>query len=91
MGIDLSKNSFHVHAVNEAGRPVLQNLMNRAQLRQFLALTAPCVVASAFHWARYATQQCGDRTRIIASQFVKPYVKAERMDRLATYRQITVL
>ena len=42
MGIDLSKNSFHVHAVNEAGHPVLKKLMNRAQLRQFLALTAPC-------------------------------------------------
>ncbi|MGO9803221.1 MAG: IS110 family transposase [Steroidobacteraceae bacterium] len=84
MGIDLSKNSFHVHAVDEAGHPVLQKLMNRAQLRQFLALTAPCVVASescgsAFHWARYATQ-CGHRTRIIASQFVKPYVKTNKND-----------
>jgi transposase len=84
MGIDLSKNSFHVHAVNEAGHPVLQKLMNRAQLRQFLALTAPCVVASescgsAFHWARYAAQ-FGHRTRIIASQFVKPYVKTNKND-----------
>jgi transposase len=84
MGIDLSKNSFHVHAVDQVGRVALQKLMNRSQLRQYLAVTAPCVVAtescgSAFHWARYAAQ-CGHHTRIIASQFVKPYVKSNKND-----------
>jgi transposase len=84
MGIDLSKNSFHVHAVDELGHVILQRLMNRSQLRQYLVVTAPCVVAtescgSAFHWARYAAQ-CGHRTRIIASQFVKPYVKSNKND-----------
>ncbi|HEY6370867.1 MAG TPA: IS110 family transposase [Candidatus Sulfotelmatobacter sp.] len=34
---------------------------------------------SAFHWARYAAQ-CGHSTRIIASQFVKPYVKTNKND-----------
>ena len=84
MGIDLSKNTFHVHGVDERGLVVLQKLMSRAQLRQFLTLTAPCIVAtescgSAFHWARFATQ-CGHSTRIIASQFVKPYVKTNKND-----------
>jgi transposase len=84
MGIDLSKNTFHVHAVDAAERIVAQRILNRAQLRHFLAMTPPCVVAtescgSAFHWARYAAQ-CGHRTRIIASQFVKPYVKSNKND-----------
>jgi transposase len=84
MGIDLSKNTFHVHAVDVAERVVVQKLMNREQLRHFLAMTSPCVVATescggAFHWARYAAQ-CGHRTRIIASQFVKPYVKSNKND-----------
>jgi len=84
MGIDLSKNTFHVHAVDVTERVVVQKVTNRQQLRHFLALTPPCVVAtescgSAFHWARYAAQ-CGHHTRIIASQFVKPYVKSNKND-----------
>ncbi len=84
MGIDLSKNTFHVHAVDAVERVMVQRLMNRSQLRHFLATTSACVVAtescgSAFHWARYATQ-CGHQTRIIASQFVKPYVKSNKND-----------
>lgn len=84
MGIDLSKNTFHVHAVDVDERVVVQRMMGRAQLRHFLAMTPPCIVAtescgSAFHWARYATQ-CGHHTKIIASQFVKPYVKSNKND-----------
>jgi transposase len=84
MGIDLSKNTLRVHAVDAAERVVTQRIMNRAQLRHFLAMTSPSVVAtescgSASHWARYAAQ-CGHRTRIIASQFVKPCVKSNMND-----------
>ena len=84
MGIDLSKSTFHVHAVDNEERVVIQRMMSRAQLRHFLAMTPPCEVAtescgSAFHWARYA-KQCGHLTKIIASQFVKPYVKSNKND-----------
>jgi len=84
IGIDLSKNTFHVHAVDIEERVVIQRMMSRAQLRHFLAMTPPCSVAtescgSAFHWARYATQ-CGHLTKIVASQFVKPYVKSNKND-----------
>ena len=84
MGIDLSKSTFHVCGVDGAERLVMQRMMNRAELRHFLAMTTPCVVAtescgSAFHWARYAAS-CGHRTLIIASQFVKPYVKSNKND-----------
>lgn len=84
MGIDLSKSTFHVHAVDDKDRVIVQRMMNRAQLRSFLAMTPPCVVAtescgSAFHWARHAAV-CGHVTRIIASQFVKPYVKSNKND-----------
>lgn len=84
IGIDLSKNTFHVHAVDIEERVVVQRMMSRVQLRHFLAMTPPCSVAtescgSAFHWARYATQ-CGHLTKIVASQFVKPYVKSNKND-----------
>jgi transposase len=84
MGIDLSKNTFHVHAVDIEERVVVQRMMSRAQLRHFLAMTPPCAVAtescgSASHWARYA-KQCGHLPKIVASQFVKPYVKSNKND-----------
>ena len=84
VGIDLSKSVFHVHAVDGTERTVMQRMMTRPELRRFLALSAPCSVAmescgSAFHWARYAAT-CGHRTQIIASQFVKPYVKSNKND-----------
>jgi transposase len=84
MGIDLSKNVFHVRAVDGEDRVVIQRMLNRSQLRHFLAMTPPCEVAtescgSASHWARYAAA-CGHRTRIIAAQFVKPYVKSNKND-----------
>ncbi len=84
MGIDLSKSTFHVHAVDDAERVMMQRVMTRTELRRFLAMTPACTVAtescgSAFHWARYAAS-CGHRTQIIASQFVKPYVKSNKND-----------
>ena len=84
MGIDLSKSTYHVHAVDGAERVMMQRVMSRLELRRFLAMTPPCIVAtescgSAFHWARYAAS-CGHRTQIIASQFVKPYVKSNKND-----------
>ena len=46
MGIDLSKNTFHVHAVDEGERVVAQRMMTRGQLRSFLAMTPHCTVAT---------------------------------------------
>jgi transposase len=84
LGIDLSKNVFHAVGVDALGREVLRKSFNRLQLRQFLATLPPCMVAmescaTAFHWARYARQR-GHEIRIIASQFVKPYVKGNKND-----------
>lgn len=84
MGIDLSKSTFHVHAVDGVERVVLQRVMSRNELRRFLAMTPVCTVATescggAFHWARYAAS-CGHRPQIIASQFVRPYVKSNKND-----------
>jgi transposase len=84
LGIDLSKNVFHVVGVNALGREALRKTFSRLQLRQFLATLPQCLVATescgtAFHWARYA-KHCGHEPRIIASQFVKPYVKGNKND-----------
>ena len=84
MGIDLSKSTFHVHAVDSTERIVVQRVMRRLELRRFLAMTPISSLAAescggAFHWARYAAS-CGHRTQIIAYQFVRPYVKSNKND-----------
>jgi transposase len=44
LGIDLSKNVFHLFGVDERGREVLRNKLTRAKLLAFMANLPPCRV-----------------------------------------------
>ena len=45
VGIDLAKNVFAVHGVNEAGRPELvRPAVLRARLQELIATLAPCTI-----------------------------------------------
>jgi transposase len=84
VGIDLAKNIFAVHGVNEHGRTVLKKVLKRNQIAVFFANLPACVIgmeacASAHHWAR-KLQGMGHTVRLIAPQFVKPYVKTNKND-----------
>jgi len=84
VGIDLAKNVFQVHAVDERGRSVLRKQLRRDQMRAFFVNLPPCLIgmeacASAHHWAR-TLQQFGHTVRLMAPQFVKPYVKSNKND-----------
>ncbi|MFL9939526.1 IS110 family RNA-guided transposase [Paraburkholderia graminis] len=84
VGIDLAKNVFAVHGVNEHGRAVLRKVLKRNQITPFFTNLPVCVVgmeacASAHHWAR-KLQAMGHTVRLIAPQFVKPYVKTNKND-----------
>ena len=84
IGIDLAKNVFQVHAVDERGRAVLRKQLRRDQMSAFFANLPPCLVgmeacASAHHWAR-SLQKFGHTVRLMAPQFVKPYVKSNKND-----------
>ena len=78
VGIDLAKNVFAVHGVDEAGRPALvRPAVPRARLHELIAALPPCVVAmeactGAHHWARLFAQH-GHSVRLIAPKFVAPY------------------
>jgi transposase len=57
VGIDLAKNLFQVHGIDERGKAVLSKQLRRAQVAIFFANLPPCVIgmeacASAHHWAR---------------------------------------
>jgi transposase len=84
VGIDLAKNIFQVHGVDERGKAVLRKQLRRAQVAVFFANLPPCVIgmeacASAHYWGR-TLQGFGHTVRLMASQFVKPYVKTNKND-----------
>jgi transposase len=84
VGIDLAKNVFQIHCGDGRGKALLRKQLKRAQVASFFAKLAPCLVgmeacASAHHWAR-KLQGLGHTVRLIAPQFVKPYVKSTKND-----------
>lgn len=84
VGIDLAKNIFAVHGINEHGRAVLKKVLKRDQIAAFFANLPACLIgmgacSGAHHWAR-KLQEMGHTVRLIAPQFVKPYVKTNKND-----------
>ena len=84
VGIDLAKRSFHLHGADERGARVLSKKLTRARLPGFIAQLPACTIAmeacgSAHHWARHF-REYGHEVRLIAPQFVKPFVKSNKND-----------
>ena len=88
IGVDLAKNVFHVHAVDRHA-----HVQWSAKLSRSKWVAAICkrvepgaeigmeACAGAHHWARELESR-GYRVRLIAAQFVKPYVKSNKNDRV---------
>lgn len=78
VGIDLAKNVFALHGVDEHGKPVLvRPSVARAKLHELVASLLPCTIAmeacsGAHHWARLFAAH-GHSVRQIAPKFVAPY------------------
>src|SRR5437868_15509549 len=86
IGVDLAKNVFQVHGIDRFEKPVWRKKLNRADwLKAVLERIEPGTeigmeaCAGAHHWARQLQQQ-GYKVRLIAPQFVKPYVKSNKND-----------
>ncbi len=84
IGLDLAKSVFQVHGVDGEGRAVLRKQLKRHQMAEFFANTPPCLIGmeacgGAHHWARKLQAQ-GHDVRLIAPQYVKPYVKSQKND-----------
>ena len=84
IGIDLAKNLFQIHGVDVRGKGVLRRQLRRDQMASFFANLPACVIgmeacASSHHWAR-KLQAFGHSVRLMAPQFVKPYVKTNKND-----------
>ena len=86
VGVDLAKNVFQVHGIDRSEKPVWRRKLSRANwLETLLETIEPgCLIGmeacgGAHHWAR-RLQGHGFKVRLIAPQFVKPYVKSNKND-----------
>jgi transposase len=85
IGLDLAKSVFQVHGVDAQGKVVVMQRLRRDAVLAFFANLATCVVgmeacAGSHSWAREITR-LGHTVRLMAPQYVKPYVKCQKNDR----------
>lgn len=84
LGIDLAKNIFQLHGTDATGNMVMRKKVTRAQLLNTIVKLPECLIgmeacASAHYWAREFAK-CGHTVRLMAPQYVKPYVKTNKND-----------
>jgi hypothetical protein len=84
IGLDLAKNVFQVHDINDSGQAVLKRKLRRSEVLPFFAGLAPALVGiEACHTAHYWGREIaafGHDVRLMPPQFVKPYVKSQKND-----------
>jgi transposase len=85
LGIDLAKNVFQLHGVDDKGKPVLIRKLTRNKLMEAMTKQPPCTVVmeacgGANYWSR-KFKQMGHEVKLISPQFVKPFVKTNKNDR----------
>src|ERR1035437_7133679 len=84
IGLDIAKQVFQVHGADKSGKVVFRRKLRRSEVARFFAELEPCLVGieasgSSHYWARVLTA-CGHTVRLMATQFVKPYVKSNKND-----------
>jgi transposase len=84
VGLDTAKHVFQVHGADATGRVLLRKRLRRGQVSDFFANLPKCLVGleatrGAHYWAR-VIGTFGHEVRLIAPQFVKPYLKGQKND-----------
>ena len=84
IGIDLAKNVLQVHGVDACGNAVVRKQLKRDQVLPFFGNLVACRIGmeacgSAHYWAR-KLEKLGHSVKLMAPQFVKPYVKTNKND-----------
>ncbi|MBB3220995.1 transposase, partial [Massilia umbonata] len=79
IGIDLAKDAFQVHGIDEHGKICVKRSLKRKEMMEFFTRTEPCLIgmescSGAHYWAR-RLRDVGHTVKLMAPQFVKPYVK----------------
>jgi transposase len=84
IGVDLAKSVFQVHGVDGSGKAAVRKRLRRNQVLPFFVQLPECLIgmeacSGAHYWAR-ELQKFGHTVKLMAPQFVKPCVKANKTD-----------
>nr|WP_135381573.1 transposase [Vibrio tasmaniensis] len=97
VGVDLAKNVFHIHAIDDNEKTVWQGKYTRNNWIKAIVKRTPQTAVigmeacgSAHHWAR-ELRQLGYQVRLVAVQFVKPYVKTNKNDKVDAESSLSFL
>ncbi len=85
VGIDLAKQVFQIHGCDARGNQLFSKQLRRKQVLTFMAQLPLCLVGmeacSGAHWWARQFRKLGHEVKLMAPQYVKPYVKAQKNDR----------
>ena len=84
VGLDLAKNVFQVHAIDEAGEVLARRALRRRHVMPFFSKLAPCLIgmeacSTSHHWARELSN-LGHEVKLMPPAYVKAYVKRSKTD-----------
>ncbi len=84
VGLDLAKNVFQVHGIDEAGEVVMRKTLRRRQMIPFFSKLESCLIGmeacgTSHHWARELSG-LGHQVKLMPPAYVKPYVKRGKTD-----------
>lgn len=84
IGIDIAKNVFQLHGIDNKGKVVLKERVSRKKLITVLSNLPKCLIgieacSTSNYWGRELTK-LGHTVKLISPQYVKPYVKTNKND-----------
>ena len=84
VGLDLAKNIFQVHGIDDMGSVIVRRSLRRSQMLPFFSKLEPCLVGmeacgTSHHWAR-ELMELGHEVKLMPPIYVKPYVKRGKTD-----------
>ncbi len=84
VGLDLAKNVFQVHGIDDTGKVIVRRTLRRRQMMPFFAKLEPCLIGieacgTSHFWSR-ELQALGHEVKLMPPIYVKPYVKRGKTD-----------
>ncbi|MCH7878521.1 MAG: IS110 family transposase, partial [candidate division Zixibacteria bacterium] len=84
VGVDLAKNVFQVHAIDEAGEVIVRRALRRHRMMPFFSKLEPCLIGmeacgTSHFWARELSA-LGHEVKLMPPAYVKAYVKRGKTD-----------
>ena len=84
VGLDLAKNVFQLHGVDEVGEVMVRRALRRRQMMPFFGKLDPCLIGmeacgTSHYWARELSALV-HTVKLMPPAYVKPYVKRGKTD-----------